>query len=219
MEIDTPIRILIVDDHAMLRKGLTVFLMSYPDLKLVGEGANGKEALALCAETLPDVVLMDLMMPIMDGIAATRFIRHDFPDAQVVALTSFGEEHLIRDALEAGAISYLFKKVSADDLAKAIRAAHEGVPTYAPEVTEILVRSLREPNSTFENLTPREREVLSLMVKGLSNNEIAQTLMITLSTAKSHVGSILHKLGVASRTEAIVMVLQHNLNLGAFYIP
>jgi two-component system, NarL family, response regulator LiaR len=219
METQAHIRVVIVDDHAMLRKGLAVFLLSYRDLKLVGEAANGKESLALCAHLQPDIVLMDLMMPIMDGITATRLIRQEFPAIQVIALTSFGEERLIKNALEAGAISYLFKKISADDLAKAIRAAQQGIATYAPEVTEILVQSVREPHSIFENLTPREQEVLSLMVKGMGNNEIATTLVISPSTTKSHVSSILAKLGVGSRTEAIVLVLEHNLNLGAFYVP
>lgn len=212
------IRVVIVDDHAMLRKGLAVFLMSYPDLQLVGEGANGREALTLCADKRPEIVLMDLMMPIMDGITATRIIRQDYPEIQVIALTSFGEERLIKDALEAGVISYLFKKISADDLAKAIRAAQDGISTYAPEVTDILVRSILEPHPVFENLTPREREVLSLMVKGMGNNEIANVLVISRHTAKSHVSSILAKLDVATRYEAIVMVLEHNLNFGAFYI-
>lgn len=213
------IRVVIVDDHAMLRKGLAVFLMSYDDLRLVGDAANGKEGLALCADKQPDIVLMDLMMPIMDGITATRLIRQDFPDIQVIALTSFGEEKLIKDVLEAGAISYLFKKTSADDLANAIRSAHKGISTYAPEVTDILVNSLQKPQPVFEILTPREREVLSLMVKGVGNHEIADALTISLSTAKSHVSSVLAKLGVASRAEAIVMVLEQNLNSGAFYIP
>ena len=214
-----PIRIVLVDDHAMLRKGLAVFLMSYPDLKLVGEAANGHEALDLCANRQPDVLLMDLMMPIMDGITATRLIRHDFPDIRVIALTSFGEERLIRDVLESGAISYLFKKISADDLAKAIRDAYDGISTYAPEVTDILARSIRQPHSIFEDLTSREREVLALIVKGMRNNEISSQLVISPSTTKSHISSILAKLGVASRSEAIVKVLEHNLNLGAFYIP
>jgi NarL family two-component system response regulator LiaR len=218
MGTQTPIRIVIVDDHAMLRKGLAVFLNSYADLRLVGEAANGKEGLALCADKQPDIVLMDLMMPIMDGITATRHIRHEFPDIQVIALTSFGEERLIKDVLEAGAISYLFKKTSADDLAKAIRAAGDGISTYAPEVTDILIQSLNKPKSPFEALTPREREVMALMVKGMGNNEIADILTIELSTAKSHVGSILDKLGVSSRTEVITMVMEDSFNLGDFYI-
>jgi NarL family two-component system response regulator LiaR len=214
----TPIRVVIVDDHAMLRRGLAVFLMSYDDLKLVGEAANGREALALCADKRPNIVLMDLMMPIMDGITATRLIRQDYPEIQVIALTSFGEERLIKDVLEAGAISYLFKKVSADDLAKAIRAAQDGISTYAPEVTNILVQSLQKPKSLFEILTPREREVLALMVKGMGNKEIANHLTIRLSTTKSHVSSILAKLGLASRNEAIAMVMEDSFNLGDFYI-
>jgi NarL family two-component system response regulator LiaR len=218
--IDTqnPIQVVIVDDHAMLRKGLAVFLLSYSDLRLVGEAANGEEALALCAEKHLDIVLMDLMMPIMDGVTATRRIRHDYPDIQVIALTSFGEETLIKGVLEAGAISYLFKKVSADDLAKAIRAAKAGLSTFASEVTEILVRSLQQPTTEFETLTIREREVLALIVKGMGNNEIAAQLMISLATTKSHVSSILGKLGLASRSEAIAKVLEHNIDSGAFYI-
>jgi two-component system, NarL family, response regulator LiaR len=212
------IHVLIVDDHAMLRKGLVVFLLSYADLKLVGEAVNGEDALALCAETHPDIVLMDLVMPIMDGVTATRRIRQNHPDIQVIALTSFGEETLIRDVLEAGAISYLFKQVSADDLVKAIRAAKSGFSTFAPEVTEILVRSVQQPTETFQNLTPREKDVLALMVKGMGNTEISAQLMVTLSTTKSHVSSILRKLGLSSRTEAIVKVLDHSFNSGAFYI-
>lgn len=218
MVAQTPIRIVIVDDHAMLRRGLAVFLMSYSDLKLVGEGTNGKEALTLCAELRPDIVLMDLMMPIMDGITATHHIRHDYPEIQVIALTSFGEERLIKSVLEAGAISYLFKKVSADDLAKAIRAAQNGLSTFAPEVTDILVHSLQKPKSLFEFLTRREREVLALLVKGKGNKEIADYLVISPSTTKSHVSSILAKLGLTSRVEVIALVMEDSFNLGDFYI-
>lgn len=216
--LSTPIRIGIVDDHAMLRKGLAVFLMSYPDLKLVGEASNGKEGLTLCAEQHPDIILMDLMMPIMDGIAATRHIRQNFPHIQVIALTSFGEERLIKDVLEAGAISYLFKKASADDLANAIRAAHNGISTFAPEVTDILIQSIGKPHSLFEELTPREREVLRLLVKGMSNNEISSALTISGATTKNHVSNILSKLGATTRVEAIVMVMAQSLSIGDFYI-
>jgi NarL family two-component system response regulator LiaR len=218
MDPKVQIRIMIVDDHAMLRKGLAVFLLSYPDLELVGEAANGKEALDLCAEKRPDVVLMDLLMPIMDGIAATRHIRHSFPEIQVIALTSFGEELLIKNVLEAGAISYLFKKVSADDLANAIRAAKNGISTFAPEVTEILVKSVQRPHSISDELTSREREVLALVVKGLGNSEISEELVISPHTTKSHVSSILAKMDVTSRYEAIVKVLEHNITLGSFYV-
>jgi len=203
----------------MLRKGLAVFLMSYDDLELVGEAANGKDGVALCADKQPDVVLMDLMMPVMNGIIATRLIRQDFPNIKVIVLTSFGEEQLIKDVLMAGAISYVFKKISAEDLAKSIRDAHEGISTYAPEVTEILVQSIRRPQPLFENLTPRESEVLGLMVKGMVNNDIADQLVISRATTKNHVSSILSKLGVANRLEAIVLVLEYNLKLEAFYVP
>jgi NarL family two-component system response regulator LiaR len=218
MDTQNPIRVAIVDDHAMLRKGLAVFLLSYPDLELVGEAANGEEALILCAEKRPHVVLMDLMMPIMDGVTATRQIRQDHPEIQVIALTSFGEETLIRDVIGAGAISYLFKKISGDDLAKAIRAARAGLSTFAPEVTEILLRSVQSPGTEFQDLTARERELLGLIVKGMGNKEIAAQLMISMSTTKSHVSNILSKLGLSSRAEAIVKVLEYNLNTTAFYI-
>ena len=216
MDPQMPIRIVIVDDHAMLRRGLAAFLMSYADLKLVGEAVNGKDAVALCTRERPDVVLMDLMMPMMDGIAATHLIRHNLPETQVIALTSFSEARLIKDALGAGAISYLFKNVSANDLANAIRAARDGISTYAPEVSDILALSIRQPRPMFQSLTPREREVLSLMVEGKGNSEIADTLTISLSTTKSHVSSVLAKLGASSRTEVIVMILEHNFNWGTF---
>ena len=155
----------------------------------------------------------------MDGIAATHLIRAEFPQIQVIALTNFGEERLIKEVLAAGAISYLFKKISADDLAAAIRAARAGKSTFAREVTDILVQSIREPHPLYEELTPREKEVLSLIIKGMTNIEIASSLGISPHTAKSHVSRVLAKLGVETRYEAIARVLEHNLNLGAFYIP
>jgi NarL family two-component system response regulator LiaR len=203
----------------MVRRGLAVFLRSNADLQLVGEGSNGKEAIALCAEVNPDVVLMDLMMPVMNGITATRHIALHYPHIKVIVLTSFAEERLIKDVLEAGALGYLLKKISANDLANAIRAAHRGIATYAPEVTDILVQSVRKPHSIFANLTAREQEVLGLMVKGMCNNQIAEQLVVTLSTTKSHVSNILSKLHVNSRTEAIILVLEGNLKLDNFYIP
>lgn len=215
---ENPIRVLIVDDHAMLRKGLGVFLKSYPDLELVGEAANGKEALVRCAELHPDIVLMDLMMPIMDGIVATQQICQDYPAIRVIVLTSFGEELMIKDVLAAGATGYLFKKISADDLAKAIRAAKDGFSTFAPEVTKLLIQSLNQPHSPFEDLTTRERDVLALLVKGMGNAEIAKALVISRSTTKSHVSSVIAKLGVATRIEVITMALEQNSTLGAYYV-
>jgi NarL family two-component system response regulator LiaR len=205
------IRVLIVDDHAMLRRGLVTFLLSFGDLELVGEAANGVEALRLCDEVQPDVVLMDLVMPEMDGSTATRAIRQRHPQVQVIALTSFREEELVQGALEAGAIGYLLKNASADELADAIRAAHAGRPTLAPEAAEALIHAATHPPALGQDLTPREREVLALMVEGLRNAEIAERLTVSPSTVKFHVSRILSKLGVSSRTEAVAMALQHNL--------
>jgi NarL family two-component system response regulator LiaR len=211
MNEQTPIRILLVDDHDMVRRGLAVFLLAYDDFELVGEAANGVEALDKCAELQPDVVLMDLMMPEMDGIEATQVIRQRHPATQVIALTSFNEEKLVEAALQAGAIGYLFKNVSVDELAAAIRAARVGRPTLAPEATEILINSTTRPQPPGQDLTEREREVLKLLVEGLNNPEIATRLCVSRSTVKTHVSHILAKLGVTSRLEAVTTALEHNL--------
>jgi NarL family two-component system response regulator LiaR len=201
---------LIADDHAMVRSGLAAFLMASDDLELVGEASNGTEAVRLCAQVRPEVVLMDLVMPGMDGPTAIREIHTAQPEIQVIALTSFPEEDLVQRALESGAISYLLKNVSADELAQAIRRAKVGRSTLAPEAAQALITRARAPVQTYE-LTQREREVLALMVKGLSNPEIAQRLIVGRSTAKFHVSSVLNKLGVSSRTEAVALALQHHL--------
>jgi NarL family two-component system response regulator LiaR len=207
-----PIRVIIVDDHAMLRRGLRFFLKGFDDLELVGEGSSGKEAIALCAETEPDVILMDMVMPEMDGAKTTQIIREKFPQVQVIALTSFQEEDLIERALQAGAIGYLLKNVSAEDLARAIREAHAGRSTLAPEATQVLVQATRRRSDQQDHgLTDREQEVLALMVEGLSNAEIAERLFITVATVKFHVRGILGKLGVNSRTEAIALAWQQKL--------
>lgn len=206
------IRILICDDHSVVRDGLKSFLSIYEDFELVGEARNGEQAVALVNQLQPDVVLMDLMMPVMDGAAATRRIKEKFPKTQIIALTSFKEQELVKGVLEAGAIGYLLKDLSADELARAIRLAYEGKPTLAPEAAEVLIEASRpHQRKVGDDLTEREREVLALMVEGLNNQQIAERLVVSLSTAKSHVSSILSKLGVTTRTEAVSLALKHKI--------
>ena len=206
-----PIRVMLVDDHTMVRRGLATFLKVFDDLQLAGEAESGAAAIQLCGEILPDVVLMDMAMPDMDGATATRAIRQQFPQVQVLVLTSFKEGDLIKNALEAGAIGYLLKDVSADELARAIRAAHAGRVTLSPEAAQALVQITQQLPIPGLDLTEREREVLALMVEGLNNTQIAGRLTVSPSTIKSHVSSILSKLGVASRTEAVTLALRNRI--------
>lgn len=214
-----PIRVMIVDNHAMVRRGLATILKVFDDssegagrpLQLAGEAENGVAAIELCGEILPDVVLMDMVMPEMDGASATRAICEKYPQVQVIALTSFKEGDLVKNALEAGAIGYLLKDVSADELARAIRAAHAGRATLSPEAAQALVETANLPPVPGLDLTEREREVLALMVEGLNNTQIAGRLTVSPSTIKSHVSSVLSKLGVASRTEAVALALRNHI--------
>ncbi len=206
-----PIRVLLVDDHAVVRSGLSAFLMVYDDLELVGEASSGEEAVRLSEKLRPDVVLMDLVMPGMDGAAATRAIREKLPQTQVIALTSFKEQDLVQGVLQAGAIGYLLKNVGADQLAEAIRGAHAGRPTLAPEAAQVLIRATTQPQTPGYDLTDREKEILALMVDGLNNTQIADRLVVSRSTVKFHVSNILSKLGASSRTEAVAIALQHKL--------
>ncbi|HEY6072537.1 MAG TPA: response regulator transcription factor [Anaerolineales bacterium] len=206
-----PIRVMLVDDHTMVRRGLATFLKVFDDLQLAGEAENGEAAIQLCAEVLPDVILMDMVLPIMDGATATRAIRQQFPQVQVLALTSFTEGDLVKRALEAGAIGYLLKDVTAEDLARAIRAAHSGRVTLSPEAAQALVQTSSQPPVPGLDLTEREREVLVLMIEGLNNTQIAGRLSVSPSTIKSHVSNILSKLGVASRTEAVTLALRNRI--------
>lgn len=207
------IRVLIVDDHDMLREGLTSFLKAYPEFELVGEASSGKEAIDLCLRLEPDVVLMDLLMPEMDGITAIRHIHRAQPTIRLIALSSFGEEELIKGALEAGATSYLLKNVSAQELADAIRSTYLGLQTFSPEVASSLLRVMQTPNkeTLLEPLTSRERQILELMVAGLNNHAIAEKLNISKFTVKNHISNILGKLGVKNRLEAVRIAIEKGL--------
>ena len=204
------IRVLVVDDHDMVRRGLAAYFNTHPDLILVGEASDGQEALDVCQSQRPDVVLMDLIMPGIGGIEATRRIRELYPETQVIALSSYQDKDLVQKAIQVGAISYLLKNVSGDDLAEAVRSANAGQGTLAPEVTRDFIMSSREPK-LGDDLTPREREVLALMVEGLTNPKIAKRLSISRATATAHVSHILSKLGVSNRQEAIVLAIRGKL--------
>jgi two-component system, NarL family, response regulator LiaR len=209
----TPIRVMIVDDQYIVRSGLATFVSICPDLELVGEASDGEEAVRLCAAAQPDIILMDLMMPKMNGVEATRLILQQQPGIKILALTSFKEKDLVQNVLKAGAIGYLLKDITADELANAIRNVYAGRPTLAPEAMQALLEPTAPAETSLigQDLTEREREVLVLMVKGLSNPQIADTLVLSLSTVKFHVSSILSKLQATTRTEAVTLALKHKL--------
>jgi len=207
---ENKIRIMLVDDHAVVRSGLGAFLSVNPDLELVGEAENGEQAVARANILKPDVILMDLMMPVMDGVTAIALIKKQNPAIQIIALTSFQEDELVQNALKNGAIGYLMKNVSARELAAAIRAVKDGKMTLSPEAAQALVHASQQAQET-ESLTEREREVLKLMVEGLNNAEIAERLVVSLSTVKYHISNILMKLGVDNRVAAVTMAIQKKM--------
>jgi two-component system, NarL family, response regulator LiaR len=211
MDTSHTIQVMLVDDHNVVRSGLATFLKAYEDLELVGEAKNGLEALQLCHTRQPDVILMDLIMPEMDGIAATKAILADYPHIKIIAMTSFEEEELVHGVLAAGAISYLLKNVTSDELAAAIRSASLGKSTLSPEAARALINATRPTRQPLLDLTEREREVLKLVVQGHSNQQIADALVISLATVKAHISNILSKLQVSSRAEAIAYAVKHKL--------
>jgi two-component system, NarL family, response regulator LiaR len=208
---DQPIKVVVVDDHLLVRSGLRTVLAIFDDIRVVAEAKSGAEAVAVCRRERPDVVLMDLVMPDMNGVEATERVLEVCPGIRVVALTSFTDESLVEGSLRAGAIGYLMKNVSADELAEAIRAAHAGRSTLAPEAAGVLVRAVSAPREPVDALSQREREVLRLMADGLTNAAIADRLVIGVSTVKTHVSSIIAKLGVSTRTEACSVAIRRGL--------
>lgn len=209
--VDKQIRIMVVDDHAVVRGGLAKFLAVHSDLEMVGEAGSGEEAILLAQRLRPDVVLMDLKMPGMDGVAATRLLREKCPGCHVIVLTSFAEDGMVQGALQAGATGYLLKNVTAAELAAAIRSASAGRMTLSSEATEALVHSATQPVVHGDELTEREREVLTLLVEGMSNQEIADKLFLGIGTVKFHVRNIYSKLGVDSRVAAVTLAMQRRL--------
>jgi NarL family two-component system response regulator LiaR len=207
-----PIRVLTVDDHAILRGGLKLLLLAYEDLELIGETRSGSEALRLCGQLHPDVVLMDMMMPGMDGATTTQAIKEQYPDIQILVLSSFADDKSVQRVMQAGAIGYLLKDVPIDELADGIRAAAAGQAVVAPEAVQALVRaaSPQAPQLGYD-LTERQLEVLALLVDGLTNNEIAERLIVSPYTVRNHVGEILSKLGTGTRTEAATLAVRLGL--------
>lgn len=206
------IRVLHVDDQVIMRNGIQFSLLAFPDIEVIAQAGSGEEALDLCAQLHPDIVLMDLIMPGMGGVATIAALQAEWPEIHVIALTSFQEGSLVEEALQAGAIGYLLKDVAIDDLAKAIRLAQRGMPVLAAAAAQALVRVVTaRPPKLGQDLTERERQVLRLLAEGLSNQQIAERLVITPATVKFHTHSIRSKLGASSRTEMVVLALQNHL--------
>jgi len=207
---NSPIKVLVVDDHPVVREGLKLMLSVTPDLQWVGQAENGAEAIELCAAFKPDVILMDLIMPEVDGPAATRAIRQQFPSVQVVALTSFDDKELVQEVLQAGAISYVLKNASMEIITAVIRDAYAGQTTLTATALQALL-SARTPDVFEEELTAREKEVLQLMAEGLKNADIAEKLCIGESTVRFHVTNLFRKLGTTNRTQTVRLAMEQGL--------
>ena len=209
-ESDT-IRVMIVDDHPVVRMGIRFALRAFDDIEVVGEAGSGQEAIDLGVHVQPDVALMDLVMPGMNGVETTSALREACPRTRVLALTSFPEGHLVQEALHAGAIGYLLKDVSVDELVRAVRLADQDQPSLAPAAGQALVQTATQAPRLGHDLTEREREVLALLVAGLSNQQVAERLVISPATVKFHISSIRSKLRATSRTEVVILAMQHKL--------
>ena len=205
------IRVLSVDDHEIYRGGIEFMLLAFDDIQMVGQAQNGREALQMCAELEPHVILMDMMMPGMDGAETTQAIKQQYPHIQIIALTSFQEGDMVKRAMQAGAIGYLLKGVSIDELVVAIRSAREGRPTLAVEATQALIRAATPPPVVDFDLTQRQLDVLEHIIEGRSNIDIAERMMLSPSTVRHHVSEILSKLDASNRAEAAVIAMKHGI--------
>jgi two-component system, NarL family, response regulator LiaR len=205
------IKVMIVDDHPLVRHGIKTVFEAYDDILLVAEAENGREAIKMCEKYMPDVVLMDIIMPVLDGVEATEQIIKNWPDVKIITLTSFNDEDLIRKSLKAGAVSYILKNISGAKLIKTIKDVYKGKLALSSQATKILLSELREPLDETIKLTEREKEILALIVEGLSNKQIAERLFLSNSTIQFHVSNILSKLGVSKRTEAAYLALKQKL--------
>ncbi|MBM7700330.1 response regulator transcription factor [Kurthia huakuii] len=206
------IRVLLADDHEMVRIGVSAYLQAQPDMEVVAEAENGQQAVDKALETRPDIILMDMVMPVMTGAEATAEIIKQWPDAKIMVVTSFLDDDKVYPALEAGAISYILKTTNAKSIAEAIRKTCNGTSVLEPEVTTKMMQRMRQPeHALHEDLTERESEVLLLMARGMTNQEIADELFIALKTVKTHVSNILSKLEVQDRTQAVVYAFSHHL--------
>jgi two-component system, NarL family, response regulator LiaR len=205
------IKVMIVDDHPIVRDGLKNMLLAFDDLILVGAAGDGDEALACCAQKQPDVILMDIIMPGMDGIAATRAVLKEYPQMKIIMLTSSVDESTVQNALAAGAAGFLLKNATIHKMAEAIRSVYAGQPVLSPEATTALIHAKTGPLKPGHDLSKREYEVLALIVEGLNNEEIAERLVISTATARHHVSACLQKLGAANRAQAAVMATKYHL--------